>query len=213
MTKSILRLISKKAKSDIPQLLGIILLLTVGVGFFMTLYTIALRYEETAEQYFIDHAYADITIYGVFNTESVGYISALDGVALAQGRYVRDIREGDRIFRAVSLTDGINIPYLYEGRLPLNESEIVILNRSAKAMGFYLGGYLSLADNTFVITGLAASPEYIYMVQNQRNIRANAANFAVVFLSDMLFSAEYNEIVVLTYGEISVNDIKYTWSF
>jgi len=200
-------MVCKKAKSDIPQLLGTILILTVGVGFFMTLYTIALRYEETAEQYFIDQAYADITVHGVFDNESVRLISELDGVALAQSRVVRDFREGGRTFRAISLTVGINIPYLYEGRLPLNESEIVILNRNAEAMGFSLGDYLTLADRNFVITGLAASPEYIYMVQNQRNIRAHTGYFAVVFLLDMPFSTEYNEVVMLTSGQVSVNEI------
>jgi len=205
--KTTIQLIRKKAKSNISQLMGIILLLSVGAGLYITLFTIAMRYEETAQQYFVDHAYANITVHGAFDTESTRLVAELDGVILAQGRNVRDFREDKRIFRAISLTDGINIPFIYDGRLPQNENEIMLLNRTANAMGFTLGDNLTLGGRIFLITGLAASPEYIYLVQNERNMMAQANSFGVVFVADGFFGEGYNEIVILADDGVSVNDI------
>ena len=100
--KSSLRLITRKIRLHIPQLAGLMLLLVVGVCFFVTLFTIVLRYEETAEQYFIDYSYADVTFYGSFNDENVRILSEQYGVLSAQGRMVRDFREGERIYRVIS---------------------------------------------------------------------------------------------------------------
>ena len=212
MNASILRLIYKKTKNNIPQLLGLTVLLTVGAAFFITLFTITLRYEETAEQFFVDYAYADVTVHGMFDQESVRQISELDGVFLAQGRNVRDFREGERIYRAVSLTDGINIPFIYDGRLPQDKFETAILRRSADAMGLIIGDSLTLDGRTLTITGLAASPEYIYLVQNERNTMAQAGSFGVLSVTDGFFNSgddgsRYNEIVMLSDSDVSASEI------
>ncbi|MCL2809529.1 MAG: ABC transporter permease, partial [Treponema sp.] len=228
MVNTNFRLVQRKIKRHIPQLLGLVLLLIVGVCFFITLFTIVLRFEETAEQYFIDNSYADITFYGTFNEEDVKELSNLDGVLSAQGRTVRDFREGGRyaifstvrnecIYRAITLTD-INIPYIYEGRMPTNETECILLRRNARALGFSIGDKLRLGGKLLTITGLAASPEYIYMVQNERTMMAQPDRFAVVFVTNDFFEDEnsevlqdewqqsFNEIVVLTDRSISVSE-------
>jgi putative ABC transport system permease protein len=197
------KLTLRKMRGHIPQLSGLVLLLVVGVCFFITLFTIAWRLEETAEQYFTDNAYADVTFYGAFNEESVRLFSETDGVRLAAGRNVRDFREDGRIFRAVSLTDGINIPYIYDGRLPQNENECVLLKRNATAMGFGIGDSIILGENILTITGLAANPEYIYMVQNERTMMAQQHRFGVVYVTENFFGEGFNEIIALTDGEVS----------
>ncbi|MCL2759772.1 MAG: ABC transporter permease [Treponema sp.] len=211
VSKSAFKLVQRKIRSHVPQLLGLVLLLTVGVCFFITLFTIVLRFEETAEQYFVDNAYADITFYGAFNEESVRVLSELNGVLLAQGRTVRDFRESisenECIIRAITLTD-INVPYLYEGRMPTNEKECILLKRNAKALELATGDSLKLGDKSLVITGLAASPEYIYMVQNERTMMAQPDRFAVVFVTPANGNSDtiiFNEIVVLTNNNFSAS--------
>lgn len=199
------KLILKKARANVPQLLGLVLLLTVGAGFYITLFTILSRYEETALQFFADYQYADATIFGVFDAESVRHVAALDGVTLARGRTVYDFREDERIFRAVSLTDGINIPHIYEGRLPADASEIAILRRNAEAMGYSIGDNLTIGGETLAITGLVASPEYVYLVQSALNLMASADVFGVVFVAAGFFPPGYSEIVVL--GELPPAEI------
>ncbi|MDR0272004.1 MAG: FtsX-like permease family protein, partial [Clostridiales bacterium] len=196
--KTSFRLILRKTRLHIPQLIGLMLLLIVGVCFFVTLFTIVTRYEESAEHYFIDRAYADITFYGVFSDESIEMLSARNEISKAQGRVVRDLREGEQIFRVISLTDEINLPYIYEGRLPQSETECILLNRNAVAMNLKIGDTLTLGERVLSITGLAASPEYIYMVQNERTLMAHPDRFAVIFVTPDFFPEGFNEIVALT---------------
>jgi len=206
--KSTFRLILRKTLSHIPQLVGLVLLLAVGVCFFITLFTIVRRFEETAERYFVDQAYADATLYGTFDAGSVRRLSEIDGVFLARGRNVRDFRDEERILRAISLTDGVNVPFLYEGRMPESETECVLLRRNALAMGLGMGDCLTLGDRTLVITGLAASSEYIYMVQNERTIMAQPGGFGVLYVTPEFFAGVrgFNEIVALAEaGNFSVS--------
>ena len=108
-----------------------------------------------------------------------------------QGRMVRDFCEGEQIYRVISLTDGINIPYLYGGRLPENEAECILLRRNANALNLIIGDSITLGGQTVVIAGLAAAPEYIYMVQNERTIMAQPEYFAVVYVTHGFFSDSY----------------------
>lgn len=201
--KTGLRLTIRKMRSHIPQLMGLILLLTVGVCFFITLFTIVLRYEETTEQYFIDNGYADVTFYGEFDDKSVEVLSGQPGVISVQGRIVRDFRmaEDERIFRVISLTEGIDIPYIYSGRLPEKDTECALLQRNAAAMNLAKGDDITIEDKPLLITGLIASPEYIYMVQNERTIMAQPGLFGVVYVTKSFFQTGYtgyNEIAAIT---------------
>jgi putative ABC transport system permease protein len=196
-------------KAHVPQLLGLILLLTVGVCFFITLFTIVIRYEETAEQFFSDNSYADVTFYGNFSRGQVDFLSR--ETEYAAGRIVRDFRVDDLIFRAVSITHGVNVPFLYEGRFPANANEGIILRRNAIAMQIETGDTITLGDSEITITGLAASTEYIYMVQNERNMMAQQNRFGVVFVMREFFADEfYNEIVVLLNENADVNELAET---
>ena len=196
--KSGFRLSVRKMPAHIPQLLGLVLLLAVGVCFFITLFTIVTRYETSADKYFVDNAYAQMTLYGSFVERDVDALSEDSRVVCAQGRTVLDCRVGERIFRVVSLSDGINVPHIYEGRLPVNASECVLLRRSADAMGLIIGDSLSIGARTLAITGLAASPEYVYLSQNERTVMAYPNRFGVLFVAKEFFPDGYNEIVMLT---------------
>ena len=198
MKNTTICLLFAKVKSNIPQIIGLVFLILIGVSFYITLFSIVDRYEETAEQYFNDHSYADLTLYGLFNKESIDQLMELDGIKLAQGRFVYDYRENERVYRAISLTNIINTPYIYEGRFPSNDTEILILKRSATAMSLALDDTIIIDGKQLTITGLVASPEYIYLVQNERNMMASANTFAVIYVYETFFQSNYNEIVILT---------------
>ena len=198
------RLIIRKTRIHMSQLIGLMLLLIVGVCFFVTLFTIVIRYEETAERFFIDHNYADVTFYGSFNSDNIDYLSLRHDIYATHGRMVRDFRENERIYRVITLTDGINTPYIYEGRLPENENEGIILKRNATALNLSVGDTVGLGDIEVIITGLAASPEYIYLVQNERTLMAQPDRFAVMYVIADFFPDGFNEIVALTATGFSV---------
>lgn len=192
------RLALRKMRLYLPQLTGIILLLAVGVAFFVTIFTIVWRYEETAEEFFANHNYADVTFYGSFHDEDVRSLSALDGLVVSAGRVVRDFRNDEQIIRAISLTEEINTLLLYDGSLPSNELEAVLLQQNANAMGLAVGDTVVVGTRELQITGIAYSPEFIYLVQNDRTPMAQAENFGVIFVARNFFTESYNEIVVIT---------------
>jgi len=117
------------------------------------------------------------------------------------------LTENECIIRAITLTD-INAPYIYKGRMPTNENECILLKRNAKALGISIGDSLHLGGKILVVTGLAASPEYIYMVQNERTMMAQPDRFVVVFVTPANSDDEattFNEIIALTDSNFSAS--------
>ncbi len=206
MKKSIFRLILRKIRGHLPQLLGMGLLVVIGVAFFVTLYTIFLSYEYNAEQLFAEQNYADVTYYGDFDECDVEKILAWKGIETVQGRRVQDFKDGDITLRVVSLTNGINIPYLYDGRLPQASDECLLLKKHAQAKDIKQGDKLTVDGKILRVTGIVASPEYVYLVQNERALMAQSDRFGVVFVSEGFFDTPYNEIVAT--GNVENDSLK-----
>ncbi len=195
MEKTIVTLSIRKMRGHLPQLLGMGLLVLIGVAFFVTLYTIYLSYEQNAEQLFASQQYADITFYGSFDKSDVEAILAQDGIDAAQGRRVQDYQDGDITLRAISITDKINTPYLYEGSFPQSNGECLLNKKHAQARDIKPGDVLTLDGKELRVSGIAASAEYVYLVQNERALMAGSDRFGVVFVNPAFFDAPDNEIV------------------
>lgn len=187
----------RKIKGHLPGYLGIALLITVGVAFFITLFTIAFRYEQAAESYLQDFRYPDVTVYGKFTQEDVSKIRALNGIDMAKGRHVKDYRDGEIIYRVISFTEEMNLPWYYGGTVPQNTGECLILQRNAAALGLQQKDTLQVNGRTLQITGVIASPEYIYMVQSKRAAMAPPDRFVVLYVKEEFFSGPYTEILAL----------------
>lgn len=197
MQKSIYRLTLRKMRGHLAQLLGMGLLVLIGVAFFVTLYTIYMSYQQSAERLFESQGYADITYYGSFDEGDVQAVLALDGIDDARGRRVQDYKDGDATLRLVSLTDAINAPYLYEGGLPQTAGECLVIHKYAQAKAIAPGDMLTVDGRALRVTGIAASPEYVYHVQDERALMAQGDRFGVVFVHPRYFDAPYNEIVAV----------------
>lgn len=198
MIRTLFRLVIRKMRGHLPQLIGMGLLVLVGVAFFVTLYTICLSYEQKAVQFFKAQNYADVTFYGSFEKSDVETVLAQQGFDHAQGRYVQDYENAGVTLRVISYTGTINAPYLYEGRLPNADDECLLLKKHAQARNIRLGDTLKAGGKTLRVTGICASPEYIYLVQNERALMAQSDRFGVVFvLADFYKDMPFNEIVAV----------------
>jgi len=198
------RLMFRKMSHNLPQLIGIGLLVMVGTAFFVTLYTIYLSYDDHANELFRNQGYADVSYYGSFDGDDVAAVTARPGIRKAQGRFVRDFRDGDVTLRTVSLTDGINMPYLYEGVMPETSNECAVLNKHARARGIGVGDTMMVNGRNLRVTAIVASPEYVYLVQNVRALMAQPEHFGVVYVTEDFFDGAYNEIVAL--GDIQKDE-------
>jgi putative ABC transport system permease protein len=195
MKKTVTRLTIRKMRGHLAQLVGMALLVLVGSAFFVTLYTIYLSYDGNASAFFKSQGYADVTFYGSFDAGDVREAAQAEGVREARGRAVRDFRDGDITLRAVALTGGINAPYLYEGTFPSEAGECALIKKHAEARGIKVGDTLTVSGRSLRVTGIAASPEYVYLVQNERALMADGESFGVLFVMADFFETGYNEIV------------------
>ena len=122
MGKTTVRLIVRKMRGHLTQLIGMALLVLVGSAFFVTQYTIYLSYEGHAAAFFEAQGYAAVTFYGGFDTDDVQTAADEPGYG-GRRAYGSGFQDGDSTLRAVALTGGINAPYLYEvhcRRTPVN---------------------------------------------------------------------------------------------
>jgi putative ABC transport system permease protein len=197
MNKTMIRLMFRKMRHQLPQLIGMGLLVLIGAAFFVTLYTIYLSYDEHANQLFTSQGYADVTYYGSFDGNDVTTVEAKDGIRKAHGRIVQDFREKDVTLRVISLTDGINMPYIYNGILPKASNECAVIKKHAEARDIGLGDTIMVNGQSLKVTAIVASPEYVYLSQNERALMAEPNRFGVIFVVEEFFEGSYTEIVAL----------------
>ena len=197
----------RKMRKNLVLLIATSLLVFVGTAFFITLFTITQRFDETAEIYFAEYNYADCTYYGIFDSDNVLEVQSQDGVINAAGRNVSDFRDGETLLRAVSLTQGINDLFIYEGNLPANENQCLINKKSADAMVLKIGGNIKVNGKTLTICGIADSPEYIFLAKNNRDISSDPLYFGLVFVNADFFEGSFNQIVVTAHKDTNFLEI------
>lgn len=186
------KLLLRKIKKQLPQLFSAVLIIAIGVGFFVTLKTVLYQYQKMSEKYFEDYVLADYTVYGIkFDKSHVEKVSAIEGVKTVQGRFVSDFRSGDATLRVVSTTlkdNLINKPYMFEGRFIENDNECLILRKYADAHDLKINDSVELKIrdevHNFIITGLIATPEYVYLAQSESIPMSDPQNFGILYISE-----------------------------
>lgn len=155
-TKSNLRQI----KSTFGRYLAILLIIALGVGFFCGLRTAKEAMICTANNYINGTAnmydFRLLSTIG-FTQDDVNYFSELDGVSSAEGAYSLDFfgtisgkdspsdNTTEKILRAYSITDEVNLVKLMSGRMPENETECLIDNVMVNTYG--IGSIITVTDN------------------------------------------------------------------
>lgn len=202
------KLFSRSIFSNLRTFLSIILIIGIGVGFFVSLKTILYQYETTTEQYFKSQKFADYTIKGSnFVSNDVSEIGKLSNVEAALGRVSIDGKRDGTTLRVISLPQEditVNIPYLFEGSLPRDNHEALISRKYANEHALDIGDKIKvLIENTtaeFSITGITASPEYVYLAQSTSMPMADPNDFGIMFVNESFFFSEgepfYNELVI-----------------
>ena len=156
------------------QFLSIILLCALGTFTFAALDGMARMTRTTLDTYYEENNLADfwVTLPAGVDRTSLDKVSGVDGIAAVRARASADLEttlEGDA---SVSVTayDGemdINAPLLREGELLdiADKRGCLVEERFAQAHGLSLGDRITVKlsgqEYTFLIRGIAVSPEYI----------------------------------------------------
>ncbi|MCL2062259.1 MAG: FtsX-like permease family protein [Firmicutes bacterium] len=190
----------RKMRKNIALLITASLLVAVGVGFFVTLFTITYRFDEAALEYFTEYNYADLTFYGTFDESAVATLNNQDAVELALGRRVSDRRAASgATYRIITITSGINDLYYLQGAAPIGASQCAVHANSARVMNLSIGDTLTADGQTLTVTALVGSPEYIYLSKSERSPMTNPKAFAPVYVNAEFFSdGGFNELLALS---------------
>ncbi|MCX8131527.1 MAG: ABC transporter permease [Clostridia bacterium] len=203
------KLLLRKIKRQLPQLISAALIVAIGVGFFVTLKTVLYQYQRMSEQYYTDYSLADYTVYSLgFEQNDVEKVSGIDGVKVAQGRFVADFKSGDATLRVISTPlegSAINKPYIYSGRHIKNDNEGLLLKKYADAHGLGIGDNIELKIQKEVynlkIAGLIATPEYVYLAQSESVPMADPNDFGLLYASEGFvkekLNSRYNQINIM----------------
>ena len=171
----------RKLKSSIFQYVSIILIIVLGVAFFVGMNVISPNMANTAEIYLEDSNIYDLNLVSTigFEDEDLDKVKKNENVEIAEGSYIQDVLiDNDETTLAVRLNSipnsDINILDLLEGNMPENKNECVIDTRLQNMYGFNIGDIIEVRsgnDDTdindlvnvteFEVVGIARNPLYL----------------------------------------------------
>lgn len=147
---------------------------------------------------------------------ALGDLGRMKGIKAIQGRVSFDVPlkvadPDEKVsLRLISIPpEGERINKLYYMTAPLEtlgDEEIVLLEQFAKARQMTLGEpvtpYINGRDHDLKLAGIAASPEFIYLMENEQALLPNPDKFGIGFVSEAFaqsaygFAGSYNELLI-----------------
>jgi len=85
-------------------------------------------------------------------------------------KLVVNIFHEEFIYKFISITENISIPYIVEGEMPLENFQIALFPEFAKANNILIGDSITIEENDFLVTGFFYSPEFTFPIFNMNTI-------------------------------------------
>lgn len=202
-TKNMLR----QLRRQLPSLIGLIIIIAMGSGFYITMKTSSVNYEHSSNEYFHQYALPNLLISGnEFSIEDEEDVVQIPGVKAAQRRAVVDTRRGDHTLRILSYDidkPRTNKPFIYNGTPPTKAEECLITQKYAQANNVQLGDRIEFSHKQFndycIVSGFATKPEDLYLKQSSTQPIADPKDFGMLYVDTGLIDRHQ-----LPFGEIAI---------
>lgn len=202
--------ILKDIKKLLPKLIAIVLIVTLGVGFSVGLYTSAPNMRYSVEKYFASTNAADIIVQGeefdkdklnnfIENPlikEAYGYYSFDGDVEFQNGMHLAKIN-------VIDFENKINKLTLLEGRFPDKDSEtieIVIERKQPFFIEVPLGYETEFLDKTVRVVGIVHNPWYFAFVEEISYQEQRPIEIIIYASKDLLDEDIYTNVVATLVG-------------
>ncbi len=203
----IIKLSFRAIKKSFGRFIAVFAIIALGVGFFSGLRITQRAMLITGNDYITDLSMYDlrlISTYG-FTEDEVNSLKKTKGIDRAVGSYdidalVKNGSASDIVIHFASLSDRINKLSVVSGRLPKNDSEIVLDSRyySQSDIGRKIvlsddnsdDVFESLLNGTFTIVGTVSSPEYLNYTRGSSKIGTGKIS-AFAYITPDAFTSEY----------------------
>ena len=211
MVRAFLKTTVREIKNSIGRFLAILIITALGVGFFAGLRLPEPSMTATADKFLTEQNLFDFRLLSTlgFTEDDVKAFDGVDGMT-AKGAYNVDFlglsEGGELVFKAHSITDGINIPRVVDGNLPSADNECVVdANISGAAP---IGSVIKVADSNtdnakdtlkyteYKVVGHVRSPYYINFERGSTSVGTGRIS-GFIYLPEGGFNSEaYHEIFV-----------------
>ena len=170
MKKSLFKYLIRKIKKNLSGFITISLIVTLGVGFLVGLLITTSVLQITVDAEYDSSNVSELTLKSTvgFDDGSVEIIKNKYGqdIAYIEGSYQMDqhiIDKGENIAARViyyNFDSEINKIEVIEGKIPSNEYECLVEKHSTFYKKFNIGDRITIDENEYEITGIAANPQY-----------------------------------------------------
>lgn len=207
----LIRSLFRTIRRSLGRYLAILAIIALGVGFFAGLRVTKEAMVRTTDGYLRElclYDYRLISTLGLTEEDAAAF-RGLDGILRAEGAYSADLMVTDengteRVFHTHSLTEGVNLPDLREGRMPENAGECLLDARyfSSAMIGktFTVSAGnpeetgAQFAADSFLVVGLINSPNYIGFERGTTALGSGSVSGFLYLLPQAYQTDYYTEI-------------------
>lgn len=217
----------RKLKSSIFQYISIILIIILGVAFFVGMNVVSPNMENTAEKYLKNNKIYDIQLISTIGWEEKDVETAknTEHIKLAEGAYTQDVVvESPEKTLAVRLTSipevEMNQMDIVEGRKPETETECAIDTRMKNVYGYKIGDIIEIESGTddsiddlvnvksFEVVGITRNPIYLSQYYGITQLESGELNSYLMVQKSVFKSDVYTAIYLKTDIDNSLNYFK-----
>ena len=210
------------------QFIAIITVIVVGLMIYMSMASASKNLATSLDDYYEETNFADIYVEVLRMPEkAIPEIKAKHDFTGTEGRIVFDTpyitddeneRVTIRIISKIEETE-INKPFFIEGE-DINDKykDILLAQKFAEARNVKVGDTIKMQISGKLhemnVSGIIASPEYIYLIENAQSMLPPSGKFGVAFVSREFaqrnygYSGSVNEIIIKTDGTEDLDIIK-----
>ncbi len=106
-----------------------------------------------------------------------------ENIRLYQNFYVEEAFSPNKVLRIYQNRTSINLPSLFQGRLPKKADEIAIAQNMAATNHQRIGDTIKLAGNSFKIVGFFSVPDYSSLLKNRSDLVMDTGYFGIALVS------------------------------
>ena len=218
----------RKLKSSIFQYVSIILIIVLGVAFFVGMNVISPNMANTAEIYLEDSNIYDLNLVSTigFEAEDIEKVKQDENVLIAEGSYIQDVLiDNDETTLAVRLNSipnsDINILDLVDGNMPEAKNECVIDTRLHNMYGFNIGDIIEVRSGNddidiedlvnvmeFEVVGIGRNPLYLSQYYGTTPLGSGELKGLLMVNEEIFESDVYSSIFVKTNKSQNYNYIE-----
>jgi len=203
-------------KNSKGQFIAITALVIVGLTIYTALSTAIVNMEDTLNYYYDETNFADIFVqFSKIPETALDKVNKINGVKDVEGRIVFDIQmkvdNGDEKVksRIISIPDNsiVNKLFIVDGnKIEAKNKDAIVIEQFANARNIRINDtiqpYIEGRVFDLRVSGISASPEYVYLMENEQSLLPMPDKFGVIYVSEDFarqnfgFKDSYNEVSI-----------------